>query len=236
MNVRITGMERSLLYSPAWLIPVDILTAATPAVLPRVALDLFADERWLPTGRQPTIGPSGVLSYPGLGRVREPLTATPQRYRARFDADPYDPVRPDVCLPLYRSQLDGLEFVAAPYDDDNPPASEAVPTVVKLSPTIAYAFPWDVPVLYGEVVAADQRPVPDVLVEASLAVPPLPEPLLERTITDRRGAFVLPLRWARTDADTVVTATDQRSAVTRRGEIRIRYPAGLPGNHVIEIR
>src|SRR6266478_3982462 len=108
MSIRIAGAERSLLYSPAWLIPVDILTAASPPVLPRVALDLFADGQWIPTGRQPTVGPSGVISYPALGRVRDPLTA-PQRYRARFDADPYDPVRPDICLPLYRSQLDGLE-------------------------------------------------------------------------------------------------------------------------------
>jgi hypothetical protein len=236
MRRRVTHQERSLLYSPAWLIPVDILTLASPPVLPRVALDLFADGQWIPAGRQPTVGPSGVISYPALGRVREPLTATPKRYRARFDADPYDPVRPDVCLPLYRSQLDGLEFAASPYDDENPPASEAVPTVVELSPTIAYTFPWDVPVLYGEVVTVDQTSVPDVLVEASLAVTPLPQPLIERTITDRRGAFVLPLRWARTDVDTVVTATDQRSAVTRRGEIHVRYPVGLPGNHVIEIR
>jgi hypothetical protein len=235
MSRRVTGVERSLLYSPAWLIPVDILTAASPQVTPRVALDLLADGQWIPAGRQPTVGPSGVISYPGLGRVRDPLT-TPQRYRARFDADPYDPVRPDVSLPLYRSRLDGLEFTAAPYNDENPPASEAVPTVVELSPTVAYTFSWDVPVLYGEVVAVDQTPVPDVLVEASLTVSPLPQPLIERTITDRRGAFVLPLRWARTDADTVVTATDQRSAVTRRGEIRVRYPADLPGNHVIEIR
>lgn len=236
MSGRVTDVERSLLYSPAWLIPVDVLTAASPPVMPRVALDLFAGGQWIPAGRQPTVGPSGVISYPALGRVREPLTATPQRYRARFDADPYDPVRPDVCLPLYRSQLDGLEFVASPYDDENPPASEAVPTVVELSPTIAYTFPWDVPVLYGEVAAVDQTTVPDVLVEASHTVPPLPQPLTERTITDRRGAFVLPLRWARTDVDTVVTATDQRSAVTRWGEIHVRYPVGLPGNHVIEIR
>lgn len=236
MSRRVTDLERSLLYSPVWLIPVDILTAATPSSMPRVALDLFADGRWIPVGRQPIVGPSGVISFPGLGRVREPLTATPQRYRARFDADPYDPVRPDLSLPLYRSQLDGLEFLASPYDDENPPASEATPTVVELSPTIAYTFPHDVPVLYGQVVATDETTVPDVLVEASLPVPPLPQPLTERTITDRRGAFVLPLRWARADANTVVTATDLRSAVARRGDIRVRYPAGLPGNHVIEIR
>jgi hypothetical protein len=236
MSSRVTNVEKSVLYSPVWLIPADILTGIAPEVTPRVTLDLLANGRWIPTGRKPVIGPSGVISYPGLGRVREPLTAQPQRYRARFDADPYDPIRPDSYLPLYRSQLDGLEFDASPYDDANPPASEAMPTVVELCPTVAYTFPWDVPILHGAAVAADGTFVADVLIEASLAVPRSPQPLVERTITDRRGAFVLPLRWARTDIDTVVTATDQRSPVTRRGSINVRYPTGLPGNHLIEIR
>ena len=236
MSTRVTSVERSVLYSPAWLIPVDILTGIAPAVTPRGALDLLADGQWAPTGREAVVGPSGVISYPGLGRVRDPLTAQPRHYRARFDANPYHPIRPDIYLPLYRSRLDGLEFDAPPYDDVNPPTSEAVPTVVELSPTIAYTFPWDVPILRGATVAADGTSVADVLIEASLAVPPSPQPLIERTITDRRGAFVLPLRWARTDIDTVVTATDQRSTVTRRGSINVRYPTGLPGNHLIEIR
>ena len=236
MSTRVTSAESSVLYSPAWLIPVDILTGIAPIVTPRAALDLLAGGQWAPTGREPVVGPSGVISYPGLGRVRDPLTAQTRHYRARFDADPYDPIRPDIYLPLYRSQLDGLEFDASPYDDVNPPMSEATPTIVELSPTIAYTFPWDVPVLRGATVAADATPVADVLVEASLAIPQAPQPRIERTITDRRGAFVLPLRWARTDIDTVVTATDQRSAVPRQGSISVRYPTGLPGNHLIEIR
>jgi hypothetical protein len=236
MSMRLTGVERSLLYSPAWLIPVDILTGAVPPLVPRVALDLFSSGQWVPTRKEATTGPSGVISYPALGRTRDPLTATPRRYRARFDADPYDPVRPDLCLPLYRAQLDGLEFIAAPYDDTNPPANEALPTLVELSPTVGYPFPWDVPVLYGSAVSSDGSLVPDVLIEASLPVPAVPHSLTEQTITDRRGAFVLPLRWAQTGADIVVTAADQRSAVARQGSITVRYPTGLPGNHPIEIR
>jgi hypothetical protein len=236
MSTRVTSTERSVLYGPVWLIPVDILTGIGPVVTPRVALDLLAGGRWIPTGREPVVGPGGVISYPALGRVREPQAVAPRRYRARFDADPYDPIRPDAYLPLYRAQLDGLEFDAPPYDDANPPTAEALPTVVELSPTIAYTFPWDVPVVRGTAVAADGTPVADVLIEASLAIPQSLQPFIEQTITDRRGAFVLPLRWARTDVDTVVTATDRRSAVTRRGAFAVRYPTGLPGNHVIEIR
>ena len=236
MSTRIVSVERSVLYSPVWLVPVDILTGEAPLVMPRVALDLLVAGQWAATGREPVIGPSGSISYPGLGRTREPLVAVPRHYRARFDADPYDPARPGTYLPLYRSRLDGLEFDASPYDDVNPPASEPTPTVVELSPTVAYTFPRDVPVLRGAAVAADGTPVADVLIEASLAIPQSPQPAIERTITDRRGAYVLPLRWARTDADTVVTATDQRSAVPRQGSISFRYPTGLPGNHLIEIR
>jgi hypothetical protein len=215
------------MYSPTWLEPVDTVTGRRPLAPVQVELDILVGQRWVPTDIKPTMTSSGAVAYPGLGRSSTPLTATAQRYRARFGAAGY--------LPLYRADRDGEEFEASPYNDTNQPAHEAVRTPVEFAPRVGYRFSAEVPVLYGEVATAAGTRVADALVESVLGSGAMSRPRTERTLTDRRGVFALPLRWARTDTDTVVVARFTRDGPPRTGVIAVRLPGDLATRHTIEI-
>jgi len=84
---------RRLLSSPAWFIPYDDFRRRRGFVAGlTVQLDRWTGSSWVPSGLQPTITPSGVVAYPGLGRRREPWTVQPELYRARFRAPGYRPL------------------------------------------------------------------------------------------------------------------------------------------------
>jgi hypothetical protein len=207
--------------------PVDTLTGGRPLVPLTVALQRRLGQDWVGTDIRPTTTPSGVVAYPKLGRTVSPFTAPVQRFRAVFEADGY--------LPLYRVTADGVEFDAYPYNDTNPPQQQAARTAVELAPSVTYPFPPEVPVLYGQVTTATGVRVADALVEAVVGNGGMPRPRTERTMTDRRGAFALPLRWARTDVDTTVVATFSRTGVPMVGAVAIRAPGGLRTSHTIQI-
>ena len=80
--------ERSELFSPIGLLPVDDITGRPPVGALRAFLDaLQANGSWRQTDLRPKITRGGVIAYPALGRKRQPLTQPPRRYRVRVEAD-----------------------------------------------------------------------------------------------------------------------------------------------------
>ena len=55
----------------------------------------------------------------------------------------------------------------------------------------------------------------------------------ERTVTDSRGTFALPLRWAAPNVHIIVDALDQRT--NRHGSINIQLPVALYKSQTIGI-
>jgi len=219
--------ERRVSYSAAWFVPVDLVTGQPPSLPLRVLLDIYDGQGWALTGVEPTVTLSGAIAYPDLGRCRNPVAATPRRYRARFE--------PGVYLPLSRARRDGEEFLAYPFDDSTPPAAAASRVPVSLAPAAGYPFPGDLPVLYGQVSTAAGELVPDVLLSAAVGPPAVPVPPAAQTLTGPRGVFALPLRWAPAGPVITVTATDYRHTPNRTGHLPVRLPDALGHNQKIVI-
>lgn len=222
---RVLPEERLVSYSPVWFRPIDAFTESPPAQPLRVDLDLATNGGWETTCIEAVVTPSGAIAYPGLGRHREPLTAQPRRYRARFEAAAY--------VPTYRRDRDGLEFIAPLYDDTNPPNALALPFTVELVPSLRYPFPADVAILRGQVVATGGAPVADALVETLLQ----PGPVIrrERTMTQSGGAFGLPVRWPVAGVPAVILATDLRAQPNRSGAITVQFPGAFGQRHTITV-
>jgi hypothetical protein len=210
------GSERIALYSPIGLRLIDDFTTRAP--LGRVTVRLerqVSATSWASTDIKAVITPSNVVTWPGLGRRREPQLAPVRRYRAKVTADLYQPD--------YLQSVDGVEFDAPPWDDDNPPAPVTMgPQDVYLLPSTGYDFPTWVRVLRGVVEDAAGEPVPNALVRQAA---------VERVLTDARGAFSLPLRWA--TSGLVVDAIDARTA--RSGTHSLNLPADLQSSLTITI-
>jgi hypothetical protein len=220
VTFRALSGERRISYSAAWFAPVDLVTGLPPAEPLRVFLDLYRDHAWEPTDIRPTRTPSGTVAYLDLGRRRDPAAAAPARYRARFESDAY--------LPLYRATRDGEVFFAYPFDDITPPAHVATLTTVKLAPAVGYPFPNELPVLYGEVIAAGE-PVSDVLLSVRIGTQTV------RTLTGPAGTFALPLRGAPANQITTVVAVDYWHMPMRNGQLSFRLPDALGHNQKIVI-
>ena len=218
ITFRMLAGETAMLFSAIGLRLVDEFTGKSP--LGRVRA--FLDQRdsagaWRLTRLAPVRTPGGVLTYPGLERRREVAGQPARRYRVRLDADFY--------RPFYRSQFDGVEFDAFPFNDTNPPQTfAAMPQDELLLPSSAYPFPSHVRVLRGAVVDAGGLPVADVVVSQAG---------VERTLTDGRGAFALPLRWAAAGVPIPVDAIDQRTG--RTGVKSVTLPQDLGTNQEITI-
>lgn len=208
--------ERNALYSPIGLRLVDDFTGKAPLGRLSARLDREVGAGvWAPTDLQTVVTPSSTLTWPGLGREWDPLSALTRRYRARVVADRY--------RPAYLQDRDGIEFDAPPWNDDSPPAPVTTgPADLYLFPAPDYEFPTWVPVLHGYVQDASGMPVVNVLVTQASA---------ERALTDERGTFALPLRWA-TSGD-VVDANDVRTG--RSGNHALNLPADLSSSVTITI-
>jgi hypothetical protein len=213
---RVLASERRLLYSPIGLTLVDEFTGRGPLGRVRAFLDLRVSPGvWHATGIEPIQTPSNVLTWPGLGRSGDPVSAPTPRYRARLEADLY---RPD-----YLAALDGLEFDAPLWDDATPPVPvTATPQPLFLLPAPSYDFPSWVRVLRGVVEDTSGVAVPNALVQQATT---------ERTLTDASGAFALSLRWA--TGGLPVDATDVRTG--RTGTHTLSLPADLRKNVTITI-
>lgn len=215
---RVLAGETRLLFSPIGLRLVDEFTGAGPLGRVRAFLDRQdAAGDWHVTHVRPVTTPGGVLTYPGLERRAQPVGLPARRYRVRIEADFY--------RSFYRAQLDGIEFDAFPYNDTNPPATVAtMPQDELLLPSSEYPFPTHVRVLRGAVVDLGGTPVADVLVSQGG---------LERVLTDERGTYALPLRWAPEGVPLLVDAIDQRTG--RTGARAITLPQDLGTNQEIII-
>jgi hypothetical protein len=195
---------------------VDDLTGEPPLGGVRAHLDLKVGAAFIPTDIRALVTASGVLTYPALGRVARPASVTPRHYRLRVDADYY--------RPLYLASADGLEFDASPYDDATPPA--VIPAGAQdmvLAPSTAYPFPAYVSVLRGIVRDGGGKPVVNALVV---------EGPRERVLTDERGAFSLPLRWAPKGVPVPIDASDR---LGRTGSISVQLPGSLETGQAITI-
>lgn len=211
--------ERLMLYSPIGLRLVDDFTGRAPTGRVRVLLDREdAAGGWEETEVRAVRTASDVVAFPGLGRSAH-AGAPPTRYRVRIDAAHY---RPD-----YLMDSDGIEFDVHPYDDATPPfAFSALPEGLFLLPAPNYAFPNHVRVLRGEVRDAANDPVPNVEVTESVN---------ERVLTDARGCFALPLRWAPLNGAVQIDAVDHRPNPDRTGQIIVNLPADLASGQVIVV-
>lgn len=208
--------ERSALYSPIGLRLVDEFTGQTPRGRVAARLDRQVSAGvWAATDLEPVITPSGTLTWPGLGRDKEPASAPTRRYRARVTIDNY--------RASYLQSADGFEFDAPPWNDDiQPNPITAAPVDLYLFPSTAYDFPTWVRVLHGFVQDAAGVSVANVLVHQAGR---------ERTLTDERGTFSLPLRWATTGQ--AVDAIDARTG--RTGTLLLNLPGDLESSVTITI-
>lgn len=208
--------EHHALYSPIGLRLVDDFTGLTPLGRVRARLDSQVSPGvWAPTDLASVLTPSSVLTWPGLGRASEPSSAPTRRYRVRIEAEQY--------RPEYLQALDGVEFDAPPWNDHTPPSPLTTGAVdLYLLPAVSYAFPTWVRVLRGVVEDASGGPVANVLVSQATA---------ERTLTDERGTFSLPLRWA--TSGLVVDALDVRTG--RTGSHVLALPSDLQSSLTLTI-
>jgi hypothetical protein len=214
----ITPAETTQVYSPVGLHLLDELTNEAPIGNVNAFLDLLgANNVWQQTSVQPSVGPSGILTYPGL-EFHGNATGLPARqYRIRMTADYY--------VPFYLAKDDGIAFTAYPYDQTNPPQTIAsVAQDTPLLPAPNYPFASHIPVLRGVVVDATNKPVPNAYVTQGNT---------ERALTDVRGTFALPLRWVQSNVQTPIDAVDQRT--NRIGTIQIQLPGALARSQTIPI-
>jgi len=230
-------VETSTLYSPAWFVPFDEFAQRVQSVGVTAALDRFDpdDDTWTPLDTPAIRTPSGAIAYPELGRRRGP-GAEPERYRVRFAASGHLPLYPADGVPFDASAV-GVEFLAYPYDDTQPPAVLSEPRLVRLLPSAAFPYAPGIRTVYGVVVdGATQAPVANALVASSGTTSQNGIPWLERTLTDPRGVFRLSLRWegevAGADQVFHLLATERPG---RTGSLDIRLPGERDRRHVIEI-
>ncbi|HEX6341173.1 carboxypeptidase regulatory-like domain-containing protein [Umezawaea sp.] len=230
---RFYGVERSVLHSPAWFVPVDEFTGRVRAAGVAVELDRFdaAANAWLPEDVRAVRTPSAAIAYPGLGR-----RGAPARFRARFTAAGFAPLYPADDEP-FAADVVGVEFRTFPYDEDRPPVELAAPRVVRLLPGTAFPYGPGVRTAYGVAVdAATRVPVANALVAAEGVSGVEGVPWRERTLTDGRGAFRLALRWeggAEGADETFRLVATERPG--RTGSVLVRLPADRGRGHVIEI-
>jgi hypothetical protein len=212
-----TPVETTRLYSPIGLRLLDELTNQPPLGNVQAALDILdTNGKWQQTSIRGTLTPSAVLSYPGLGRQVSVIGEPVQKCQVRITADFY--------LPYYLMTTDSIQFNAYPYNDDNPPTvitRAAIDT--PLLPAPNYPFASHIPVLRGVVVDSGGNPVANAYVAQSNN---------ERALTDIRGTFALPLRWAKMNTPVAIDATDRNG---RSGTISIQIPAALNKNQKISI-
>jgi hypothetical protein len=203
---------------------VDDLTGDTPVA--RIEATLYRDDggKLVETDIRHLLTPAGILTYPALGRSAEPGNP-PRAYQVRLSSKQY--------LPLYRATSGGIDFLASPYDDNNPPAAAAASRTVPLLPSPAYPFAAHQPVLHGAVTVGGNL-TPDVLVSWGGAVNG--NPVSERTLTDSGGSFALPLRWASFGVPIQIDADfTPPGAPAQSGSISVTLPGALASSQLIAI-
>ena len=209
---------RSTLYAPIGLLPIDDITGRAPLGALKVYLD--AEESvgaWRATDVRALVTRSGVITFPALGRRRDPAAHGPSRFRVRVEAEHY--------IPNYRRDQNGIEFDAFPYDDNNAPASApGMPDPFFLLPGPTYPFPGHLLVLRGVVVDLGGAAVRDAEVTIGAT---------RRVLSDARGSFAISTPRPAAPGPIQVDAADLRTG--RVGGAAVPFPPGLAGNVQIVI-
>lgn len=215
---RVLPDNRTSLFCPIGLIPRDDLTGRGPVGTLRTWLDAQeAGGSWRPTDVKALISRGGVITYPALGRRRNPVGQAAVRYRVRVEADHY--------IPSYRRDRDGIEFDAFPYDDANPPQiAPDLPQALVLMPGPTYPFPSHLAVLRGAVVDSAGDGVPSAEVSIATA---------RRTLSDVRGCFALAIPRPTAPTTVTVDAADLRTG--RVGGATVLVTPGLAADIQIAI-
>lgn len=210
--------ERHALFMAVGLRPLDEMTGLQPQGRLKFLLDRqVGPGSWRQLPLKALLTPGGVAGWPGLERRADALGAAPVRYRARIESPIY--------RPAYLASQDGIEFDAFPYNETVPPASFANSIQdVEMLPGPLYPFPSHIPVLRGVVLDATGAPVGNVVVR---------EGARERSLSDERGEWALPLRWLTPGILSPIDAEDQRTG--RTGTIFIQLPDALGISHTITI-
>ena len=212
MTFTVIPSERTITYSQIGLRLVDEFTGG-PALHPVDADLSFQDSagNWQRLDLRPVTSPSGNLLFPGLGRSANVAVAPVVRHRVEITSDFY--------RPEYLRTIDALEFDVHPYNDSQPPAVLAsLPQTVLLLPSTNY--PHAVRTVRGQTLDAGGDPVANVEVTHGVA---------ERVLSDERGVFTLPLRWAPLAGLVVIDALDNRTG--RTGQLTLTLPQDLQQGH-----
>ncbi|MDB5934429.1 MAG: hypothetical protein JWQ01_1773 [Massilia sp.] len=210
MTFTAIAAERTVTYSQIGLRLVDEFTGGPS--LQRVDARLsFQDSggNWQLLPTQPRPSPSGNLLYPGLGRSASVEIAPIVRHRVELSSDFY--------RPEYLRTVDALEFDIHPYDDHHPPAVvSALPQTVLLLPSANYPHAAFIRTLRGRTLDASGDPIANVEITQGVA---------ERVLSDERGVFALPLRWAALSGNLVIDAIDHRTG--RTDQLTLTLPQDL---------
>lgn len=200
---------RRVQFTPVGLQLVDDFTGQPPAGRVQVILEAQHGAVWHRLDHAPTFTLGGWIAFLGLGKTIHPLGKPVVRHRVQLEAI-------DL-LPLYGTTLatEHVEFDVTPFDDANPPTTPVDQQKIFLLPAATYAFPSEVMVARGQVVDGSARPVPRALVTYGNE---------ERALTDARGQFSLPLRWAPRNTTVQIDAAD---AAGRLGSTTVAVPGGL---------
>jgi hypothetical protein len=210
--------ETTPLFSPIGLRLIDDLTGNAPLGRMEVFLD-FQDAQgaWKLTGINAVISASGVVTYPGLEHHANATGLPARQYRVRL--------KPDFYVPLYQRNQDGIPCIAFPYDNSHPPQTiKKLPDDTILTPAPGYPFQGHIPVARGIVVDLANKAVPNAVVTQGVK---------EKVLTDGRGVFALPLRWAVPGTQIPIDAANERTG--RTGTTPIQFPADLSRSIRIQI-
>jgi hypothetical protein len=257
-----TGRPRVSL-SGGWLVLWDEFHRDRYAGPLRTALERWTGAEWAPDEARPLITLGRVLTYPGLGRRRQPWPAESSLYRVRVDAPGYRALYPPDEPPDLQEQtpeeyadefdaaVDAREFVVPHYDDLHPPAVEERqrPERLRLAPAVAFGYPPGTRVIRGLVRRPGGAGIAGALVQARTPDRNRFGDWYERTVTDPGGRFRLALRGRGqvTGSDVLrppfeVFTVGAYQAPRRTGsvEVRLDRSAGQPGGtepdpYVIEI-
>jgi hypothetical protein len=214
--------ERSVRFSPAWFRLVDELTGLAPFERVHVRVDQRDVTGWRSIDVPTIVTAAGMVAFPGLERRRETAGVAPGHYRLKVDAEFY--------RPLYREQADGVTFEAAPHNDEvQPPAPSR--TDLFLLPSVTYPYSAHIRTLRGIVQDQSGAPVEDGLVSTQAQIGLRTR--LDRTLTDGRGAFALPLRWVALGSTASVSCIDRRRQ--RGATITVNFPDDVGQNRLITI-
>jgi hypothetical protein len=203
-------VSRNVLRSQIGLLLRDDFTATLPAypVMMRLELRDVAGV-FRATSIQPLVTPSGVYAFPSLGRCADATLATIDRYRVLISGQYY--------RPNYLASADALEFDVYPADHATPPVvAPLAPMLVTLHPSASYPYRSDLRLVRGVTLDVADNPIANVEVSFGSS---------ERVLSDERGAFCLPIRWAATVGTIVLDAFDHR--VGRVDQLALILPDDL---------